>query len=100
MVVAQANDPARSIADVAHEHGLNANMIARWRRGRERNQSATHEQPTETFIPVQLPVPAQVTSRLIVECGAVRVRLIWWIPNRLSRTALTSWLRLNPEWVE
>lgn len=27
MVVAQANDPARSIADVAQEHGLNANMV-------------------------------------------------------------------------
>jgi transposase len=34
MVVAQANDPARSIADVAQEHGLNANMVAKWRRER------------------------------------------------------------------
>lgn len=27
MVVAQANDPARSISNVAQEHGLNANMV-------------------------------------------------------------------------
>jgi transposase len=30
--VAQANDPARSIAEVAQEHGLKANMISRLRR--------------------------------------------------------------------
>ncbi|CAJ0783664.1 transposase [Ralstonia chuxiongensis] len=52
IVVAQANDPARSIADVAQEHGLNANMIARWRRAHERSQSITHTQPAESFIPV------------------------------------------------
>ncbi|WP_407668878.1 transposase [Paraburkholderia diazotrophica] len=52
MVVAQSNDPARSIADVAQEHGLNANMIARWRRAHERAQSTTQAQPAETFIPV------------------------------------------------
>jgi transposase len=28
MVVAQADDPGRSIAEVAQEHGLNANMVA------------------------------------------------------------------------
>jgi transposase len=52
MVVAQANDPARSIADVAHEHGLNANMVARWRRTHD-STTLTQPQPTETFISVQ-----------------------------------------------
>lgn len=32
MVVAQTNAPGRSIAEVAHSHGLNANMISQWRR--------------------------------------------------------------------
>lgn len=31
-VVAQANNPARSLAEVAQEYGLNANLISRWRR--------------------------------------------------------------------
>ncbi|CAM2157954.1 transposase [Paraburkholderia tropica] len=31
-VVAEANDPNRSIAEVARTHGLNANMVAQWRR--------------------------------------------------------------------
>ncbi|WP_455289685.1 transposase [Cupriavidus necator] len=32
MVVAQANDPSLSIAEVAQAHGLNANMVSLWRR--------------------------------------------------------------------
>lgn len=32
MVVAEANDPSRSIAEVAQAHGLNASMVAQWRR--------------------------------------------------------------------
>ncbi|WP_085488800.1 IS66-like element accessory protein TnpA [Paraburkholderia susongensis] len=74
MVVAQSNDPARSIADVAQEHGLNANMIARWRRAREPAQPIPQAQPAETFIPVHLPIAAPQTSSIVVECGAVRVR--------------------------
>ncbi|MCA8395118.1 transposase [Burkholderia vietnamiensis] len=31
-VAAEANDPNRSIAEVARAHGLNANMVAQWRR--------------------------------------------------------------------
>ncbi|GLU34026.1 transposase [Trinickia caryophylli] len=47
MVVAQSNDPARSIADVAQEHGLNANTVARWHRAHERAKSTTNAQPAE-----------------------------------------------------
>lgn len=90
MVVAQANDPARSIAEVAHEHGLNANMIARWRRAHERRQSTTQVHLAETFIPVQLPAPTQVTSSLVVECGAVRVRFDGPLDLGVLRTVLTT----------
>jgi len=31
-VVAEANNPNRSIAEVARVHGLNANMVGQWRR--------------------------------------------------------------------
>jgi transposase len=31
-VAAEANDPNRSIAEVARTYGLNANMVAQWRR--------------------------------------------------------------------
>lgn len=90
MVVAQSNDPGRSIADVAQEHGLNANMIARWRRAHERAQSITQAQPAETFIPVHLPVPTQLTSSIVVECGAVRVRFDGPLDLSALRTVLAT----------
>jgi transposase len=95
MVVAQANDPARSIADVAQEHGLNANMVARWRRTHGRSQSVPRSQPVETFIPVQLPMPAQAASSLIVECDGVRVRFDGPLDLGVLRTVLAT-LRSAP----
>jgi transposase len=90
MVVAQSNDPARSIADVALEHGLNANIIARWRRAHEPTQSIPQAQPAETFIPVHLPVPAPQTSSIVVECGAVRVRFDGPLDLNALRTVLAT----------
>ena len=90
MVVAQSNDPARSIADVAQEHGLNANMVARWRRAHERAQLATQPQPAQAFIPVRLPVPTQPSSSLVIECGAVRVRFDGPLDLDVLRTVLAT----------
>ncbi|WP_156444548.1 transposase [Burkholderia sp. MSMB1826] len=39
-VAAEANDPNRSIAEVARAHGLNANMVAQWRRSLLNTQRA------------------------------------------------------------
>jgi transposase len=73
MVVTQANDPGRSIAEVAQEHGLNANMVAKWRRERTRLDGLMPAD--ETFLPVQMaPSPRQPLA-IIVERGSVRVRL-------------------------
>jgi transposase len=90
MVVAQSNDPARSIADVAQEHGLNANMVARWRRAHERAQSTRQAQCADTFIPVHLPALAQLTSSIVVECGAVRVRFDGPLDLSALRTVLAT----------
>jgi transposase len=95
MVVAQANDPSRSIAEVAQEHGLNANMVARWRRAHERSQSTTLSQPAQTFIPVQLPAPARTTSSLVVESGGIRVRFDGVLELDVLRTVLST-LRSAP----
>jgi transposase len=40
-VAAEANDPNRSIAEVARTHGLNVNMVAQWRRRSLEAQRAT-----------------------------------------------------------
>jgi len=75
MVATQANEPGRSIADVAQEHGLNANMVAKWRRERARVEASARLPAAETFLPVQIaPSPRQPLT-IIVERGPVRVRL-------------------------
>lgn len=40
-VAAEANNPNRSIAEVARAHGLNANMVEHWRRRSQEAQNAT-----------------------------------------------------------
>ncbi|MFM0231725.1 transposase [Paraburkholderia sediminicola] len=74
IVVAQANDPARSIADVAQEHGLNANMVAKWRRERAHAQSTALLPAPESFLPVQITPSSKEQPVITVEHGAVRVR--------------------------
>jgi transposase len=74
MVVAQANDPARSIADVAQEHGLNANMVAKWRREHARAQATTVVSAPQSFLPVQIATSPKQQSVITIERGAVRVR--------------------------
>jgi transposase len=75
MVAAQANDPTRSIAEVAHEHGLNANMVAKWRRERARTHSVPQPSAIESFLPVHVQSSPKVPSAVVVERGAVRVLL-------------------------
>ncbi|WP_459720280.1 IS66-like element accessory protein TnpA [Paraburkholderia sp. 2C] len=75
MVAAQANEPGRSISEVAQEHGLNANMVAKWRRERARVDATGLMPAEETFLPVQMPPSPRQQMAIIVERGPVRVRL-------------------------
>ncbi|WP_080630121.1 transposase [Burkholderia glumae] len=52
-VAAEANDPNRSIAEVARAHGLNANMVAQWRRSLLEAQRATST-PSVALLPVDV----------------------------------------------
>ncbi|MBP0640284.1 transposase, partial [Cupriavidus sp. AcVe19-6a] len=49
-VVAETLDPARSLAEVARSHGLNANLVSKWRRDQER-AAASASEPAELFLP-------------------------------------------------
>jgi transposase len=73
-VVAQANDPSRSIAEVAQEHGLNANMISRWRRLLQQRQLLAPGPDAAAFLPVQIATEPKATSAIVIEFGAVRIR--------------------------
>ncbi|WP_407655509.1 transposase [Burkholderia alba] len=44
-VATEANDPNRSIAEVARSYGLNANMVAQWRRRSLEARQARADEP-------------------------------------------------------
>lgn len=106
-VLAACNEPGASVAAVAQAHGLNANLVHQWRRGRGTAAAmvaaaAAAPEPiieatatcaaTPTFIPVELPpvampsaVPAvsapapEVAQEIHIELrrGAVTVNVRW-----------------------
>ena len=99
LVVAQANDPARSMADVALEHGLNANMIARWRRAAESQATRVDRalrlpNPAPLFIRVTLPIQERLNGGLLVELGEIRIKLEAPVDEHMLRTVLAA-LRLE-----
>lgn len=89
MVVAEADDPGRSIAEVAQEHGLEANMVAKWRRERARSQATALLPAAESFLPVQTARSPKQQPASIVVRGGVRVRLK---AHPISTCCGPSWL--------
>lgn len=91
MVLAQCDEPGASVAQVAMSHGINDNVVHRWRqlaRQREATQltaaasalPSTVQQPAQ-FVPVALPAPAggdaKPDVRLEVKRAAVTVSVAW-----------------------
>ncbi|MCA7955783.1 transposase [Burkholderia seminalis] len=65
-VAAEANDPNRSIAEVARAHGLNANMVAQWRRSLLDTQPAPSV-PNIALLPVDVvDLPAKDVSNHVL----------------------------------
>ena len=75
-VAVQASDPTRSVAEVALEHGLNTNMVSRWRRQYPPPSVSSEIQPTESFIAVHVAAPPAIASAVIIEHGELRVRVV------------------------
>ena len=118
-VLAACNEPGASVAAVAQAHGLNANLVHQWRRGRGMSATAVAhasasaapavEAPAASatkpvFIPVELPatVPAaaaaapvpmpDVPQEIHIELrrGAVTVNVRW--PMQAAAQC-AAWLR-------
>ena len=89
MVVAQADDPGRSIAEVAQEHGLNANMVAKWRREHVRSRATALLLAAESFLPVQMAPSPKQQPAIIVERGVVERALK---AHPISTCCVPSWL--------
>ena len=75
-ILAQCAEPEASVASIALSHGINANVVHKWRR-QTCGVSAVQE---PAFIPVSLPPPACVPApdiRIDLRRGATSVTLSW-----------------------
>ena len=102
-VVAACRQPGMSMAAVALEYRLNANLLRRWVVEAERARAAGLIQPSNvaqppriasnaTFVPVEVRSPAVVASREIVielRRGATVVKVSWPVD---AAGACSSWL--------
>jgi transposase len=77
-VLAECDTPGASVAKVALDHGLNANLVHKWRREASRGQGHV-EVPPSQFVAVALPPatePAPVI-RIDVRRGQTSITVTW-----------------------
>lgn len=91
-VLAQCAEPGASVAQVALSHGLNANLVHKWRR---LSGSAPCEPASPEFIPIALePTPHALAPappiELDLQRGALCVRVRW---PASETAACAAWLR-------
>ena len=93
-VLAECETAGASVAQIAMAHGLNANLVHKWRRLAGRGVSAPVAQSlAAAFIPVPLPaVQAQASNDIRIELrrGAITVNVTW--PLACS-AGCAEWLR-------
>jgi transposase-like protein len=102
-VVAACRTPGVSIAAVALEHRLNANLLRRWVTEEERIREAglimagtgsqAPSMAATAFVPVELPRPCEATAQEIVielRRGATLVKVSWPVE---AASACSVWLR-------
>jgi transposase len=85
-VLAECSEPGASVAAVALAHGLNANLVHKWRRGTGRSQESAAQAASvadsgaAVFVPLQLPQPLHATPpdiRIELRRGATSVTVSW-----------------------
>lgn len=102
-LVAAAAEPGASVARIAREHGINANLLFGWRR-QARQDLPLLVPPAPTLLPITLveqPTPATgqasadgaVTGMITVECRRGTVRLEGAPDPALVRLVLETLLR-------
>lgn len=91
LVLDQCKQPGASVARIALSHGLNANLVHKWRR--EARQGEAPVVARSEFIPVQLAAPAPAARqevRIELRRGAIAVNVDW--PLSAMREC-AAWLR-------
>lgn len=82
-VLTECSQPGASVAAVALAHGLNANLVHKWRRGAARlSQPATRTAPVAdpgagVFVPLQAPATTTADIRIELRRGATSIAVSW-----------------------
>jgi transposase len=103
-VLAECDEPGASVAAVAHSHGLNDNLVHKWRRRREQakaalatNGDAGAVSAAAAFVALQLPAPPMPPTapdiRIELRRGATTMNISW--PSAAA-SECAAWLR---EWL-
>jgi transposase len=88
-VLAECARPGASIAAVAMAHGINDNLVHKWRRKYARALQAPARLPiTEAFIPIPVSAPAEL--RFELRSGAITANVSW---PASSAAECALWLR-------
>ncbi|MFO1218085.1 MAG: transposase [Burkholderiaceae bacterium] len=98
-VLIECDEPGASVAAVAQSHGLNANLVHKWRRQGRRREAANEAAPVNdkvagAFVALQLPAPptAQPVPDIRIELrrGATTITIAW--PGQAAGEC-AAWLR-------
>jgi transposase len=87
-VLEECGKPGASVARIALAHGLNANLVHRWRRLAQ--TEATARTVAATFMPLELERPTRADIRIELQRGPVSVVVNW--PASAMSDCVT-WLR-------
>src|SRR4051812_35750749 len=89
-VLAACAEPGASVAGVAMAHGINANVVHKWRR---LAGGGTDTSPAPAFVPVSLPAaPAAQEADIRIELrrGATTVAVMW---PATAAAECAAWMR-------
>jgi len=103
-VLIECDEPGASVAAVAQSHGLNANLVHKWRRERRRPQTPViratpmDDKVAGAFVALQLPAPTPQQPapdiRIELRRGATTITMAW--PGQAAAECaawLGQWLR-------
>lgn len=102
-VLAECEERGASIAAVAQSHGLNANLVHKWRRAQRQAKAVTatpaSADPASAFVALQLPGQPPAASvepdiRIELRRGATTINIAWPAQAASECAAwLRAWLR-------
>ena len=100
-VLSECAERGASVAAVAQSHGLNANLVHKWRRSKRarpiETKAVVESAAASAFVPLALPAPTAATAipdiRIELRRGATTMNIAW--PGS-SATECAAWLR---EWL-